>query len=356
MFELKVLRRYEVPPKHKLVVYITSFIVGVLTFTLIEVLYGANPYDVISKLFIKPLTSYSDFQVTVRYAVPIGIMSLGLALTYKSGIYSIGAEGQMAVGAIFTAWVAYSLSYLESPASIITALLAGVLGGLLWGLIPGILKGFFNVNEVLTTLMLNFIAYSLTDYLIYGPWRSPKVYGFPLTEPIPKSFTLPSYDGIPLINSVILIFLIIAMQFIIKKSVIGYQIRAYGANPVAAYSSGISLLKIAVVCLAISGALAGLAGSLQLLSIHGRLGPKSWSVTEGLGYTAIVSAWLARLEPWAILPSALLLGALVNGGLTIKAVLGQPEGIVNIMNGIILLSIIAADFFINYKLIIRVSR
>ncbi|MFN3268805.1 MAG: ABC transporter permease, partial [Zestosphaera sp.] len=264
MFELKILRRYEVSTKFKLIVYISSFVIGVLAFTLLEILYGADLYEVIGKLLIKPLTSYSDFQVTIRYVVPIGIMSLGLILPYRSGIYSIGAEGQMAIGAIFTAWVAYSLSDLESPSSIIIALFAGAFGGLLWGLIPGFLKGLLNVNEVLTTLMLNFTAYSLTDYMIYGPWRSPKAYGFPLTEPIPKSFTIPLYDGIPLINLIIFILLTIIMHIIIKKSVIGYQIRAYGLNPAAAYSAGISFLKVALLCLTISGALAGLAGSLQL--------------------------------------------------------------------------------------------
>ncbi len=356
MFELKVLRRYEVSTKLKLTVYTLSFVVGLSAFTLLEVSYGADLYEVISKLLIKPLTSYSDFQVTIRYAIPIGIMSLGLILPYRSGIYSIGAEGQMAVGVIFAAWTAYSLIDLESPYSIVVALLAGTFGGLLWGLIPGLLKGLLNVNEVLITLMLNFTAYSLTDYLIYGPWRSPKAYGFPLTEPIPKSFMMPSYDGIHLTNLIIFVLLTVVMNTVIKKTVLGYQIRAYGLNPTAAYSAGISFLKVALLCLAISGALAGLAGSLQLIAVHGRLGPKSWSVTEGLGYTAIVSAWLARLEPWAVLPSALLLGALVNGGLTIKAVLGQPEGIVSIMNGIILLSIISAEFFINYRLVIKVGR
>ncbi|MEM0453711.1 MAG: ABC transporter permease [Sulfolobales archaeon] len=356
MFKFRILRRYDISRRLKILIYLSSFAVGVFAFTLLEVAYGADPYDVMNKLFIKPLISYTDFQITIRYAVPIGIISLGLTLAYKAGIYSIGAEGQMAIGAIFAAWVAYTLGYLESPLSIVLALLVGLVGGLIWGLIPGILKGLLNVNEVLTTLMLNFIAYSLTDYLIYGPWRSPKAYGFPLTEPIPQAYVIPSYEGIPIINVLIMLFSVIFVHVVIKKSVFGYQIRAYGLNPTAANSAGISFFKIALLCLALSGAFAGLAGSLQLLSVHNRLGPKSWSVSEGLGYTAIVSAWLARLEPWAILPSAILLGALINGGLTIKAVLGQPEGIVNIMNGVILLSIIAAEFFINYKFIIRVRK
>lgn len=356
MFEIRILRRYEITNKLKSSIYVASFITGILLFALIEVIYGANPYDVMSKLFVKPLTSYADLQITIRYAVPIGIMALGLTLTYKSGIYSIGSEGQMAVGAIFAAWTAYTFNYIEPPTSIVIALLAGALGGLLWALIPGILKGLLNVNEVLTTLMFNFVAYSLTDYLIYGPWRSPKAYGFPLTEPIPKSYAILPIDGMPVINISTFILSVFLMYVIIKKSVFGYQVRAYGSNPTAAKSAGISFLKVALLCLAISGAFAGLAGALQLTSVHNRLGPKSWSVTEGLGYTAIVSAWLARLEPWFVLPSAILLGALINGGLTIKAVLGQPEGVVNIMNGVILLSIIAADFFINHRFVIKVRK
>ncbi len=356
MFELVVLRRYEVSARFKFSVYVLSFAAGILGFALLEVAYGANPYEVVYELFVKPLSSHADLHVTIRYAVPIGIISLGLALAYRAGIYSIGAEGQMAVGAILAAGAAYTFRDLGSPYSVMVALAAGVLGGLLWGLAPGLLKGLLNVNEVLTTLMFNFVAYSLTDYLIYGPWRSPKAYGFPLTEPIPESFKIPSYGGVPVINLLVLILSTLAMHFIIRKSVVGYQVRAYGLNPMAAYSAGMSFFKVALLCLTISGALAGLAGALQLTSVHTRLGPKSWSVTEGLGYTAIVSAWLARLEPLAILPSALLLGALVNGGLTIKAVLGQPEGIVNVMNGLLLLSIITAEFFINHKLVFRVGK
>jgi len=352
MFKVNVLRRYEVSSRFKLVTYLTSFIVGVSLFILFEVLLGANPYEVVDRLFVRPLTSYDDLRVSIRYAVPIGIIASGLLIVYRTGIYSIGAEGQMAVGAVFTAWAAYTLS-LGSPTSVVVALLVGVLGGIIWGLLPATLKALLNVNEVLTTLMMNFIAYSLVDYLIYGPWRSPKSYGFPLTEPIPTVFTIPTYDGVPVINFLIFTLVVFLTYVVTKMSKLGFQIRAYGLNPSAAYASGMSFFKVVLLSFMISGALAGLAGALQLLSIHHRLGPKSWSVTEGLGYTAIVAAWISRLEPLAVIPVSLLMGALVNGGLAIKAVLGQSEGVVNLMNGMILLSIVAAEFFINYRLVIR---
>ncbi len=353
MPEVRLLRRYEVSNKLRIATYIVSFILGVILFILVEIAYGADFNDILFKLFIKPITSYEDLKVTLRYFIPVGITSLGLLITYRAGIYSIGAEGQLVLGSIFVAWVAYSFASLEKPISIVMALLAGVLGGVMWALIPGVLKGFLNVNEVLTTLMLNFVAYSLTDYLIYGPWRSPKSFNFPLTEPLNESYIIPTYMGVSIIGIAIMISLIVIINVIIKYTSIGYEIRAYGYNPAAAYAAGISPRKVALLTFILSGALAGLAGALQLTTVHYRLGPKPWSVSESLGYTSIIAAWLSRLEPLAILPASMLLAMLINGGLNIKASLGQPEGIVNLMNGIILITLVATEFVLNYRVVIK---
>jgi len=357
MLEVRLLRRYGVSRKFRAAVHVIFFLAGILTFATIETFYGLDFYDVLVKLFIEPVTTSGNVQVTLRYAVPIGLCALGLITTYRAGIYSIGAEGQMALGAILATWSAFTFaSNLPAPLSTTSVILVGALGGALWSLAPGLLKGLLNVNEVLTTLMLNFVAYTLTDYLIYGPWRSPKAYNFPLTEPIPQSVAIPSYKGFSPTSIAVFIVSVAVVYVILKYSKLGYEIRAYGSNPSAAYASGISFLKVSVISFLISGFFAGLAGALQLASVHYRLGPKPWSVTEGLGYTAIISAWIARLEPIAVLPSAILMGVLINGGLTLKASLGQPEGIVNIMNGLILLAIIASEFLINYRVRVKFMR
>lgn len=353
MPELRLLRRYEVSSKLRFTAYAVSLILGIILFTLIEVAYGANFRDVLFKLFIKPITSYEDLKVTLRYFIPVGITSLGLLITYRAGIYSIGAEGQLVLGSIFTAWVAYSFTSLEKPISLIIALLAGALGGIVWALVPGLLKGLLNVNEVLTTLMLNFIAYSLTDYLIYGPWRSPKSFNFPLTDPLNESYVMPTYMGVSITGIAVLVSLVMIISILLRYTSIGYEIRAFGYNPAAAYVAGISLRRVALLTFILSGALAGLTGALQLTTVHYRLGPKPWSVSEGLGYTSIIAAWLSRLEPLAVLPTSILLAMLINGGLTIKASLGQPEGVVNLMNGIILITLVASEFIINYRVVIK---
>lgn len=353
MFEFRILRRYDVSRKLKIVTYVTSLAIGIIIFIAIEVAYGADPLDVMYKLFVRPITSYDDIKITLRYFIPIGLTSLGLIITYRAGIYSIGAEGQIVLGAIFTAGVAYTLTSLSKPISVIVALFAGALGGALWGLIPGLLRGFLRVNEVLTTLMLNFIAYSLTDYLIYGPWRSPKAYNFPFTEPLTDAFIIYTLAGIPLTGMLLLLLMVVTTYILLNYSRLGYEVRAYGYNPAATYAAGIDPRKVVLSALVLSGALAGLAGALQLMTYHLRLGPKPWSISEGLGYTSIIAAWLSRLEPIASIPASLLLAMLINGGLTIKASLGQPEGIVNVMNGVILLAIAASEFTTNYRVVIR---
>ena len=265
----------------------------------------------------------------------------------------------MALGAVLTMWIIFQALTNQPPhIAIPIAMIFGALGGALWGLVPGILKGIIGTNEIITTLMMNFIAYTIIDYLIYGPWRSPRAYNFPFTDPVPPNTQLPVIGDTRFspIGFVIFIFTTLLMYFIVKRTRLGFEIRAFGANPEAAYASGMSFAKIAILGMFLSGLMAGIAGSIQLLAVHHYLGPKPWNITEGLGYTAILAAWLACLNPLAIILSSFLLGGLVNGSFNLRAALNQPAGVVDLMTSTMLLSLISAEFLLNYSIKVRISR
>ncbi|RLG85698.1 MAG: hypothetical protein DRO15_07190 [Thermoprotei archaeon] len=356
---LEIHRRYAVSPKQRIILYVIFLILGITIFVIIELTQGIAPTRVLSELFISPFTNPAQVLITLRYTIPIGLSALGLLLVYKAGIYSIGAEGQMAVGAVLTAWAAlFLVPNYPPPIAIAISIIFGALGGALWGIIPGILKGLIGTNEIITTLMMNFIAYTIIDYLIYGPWRSPKAYNFPFTNPVPKNTQLLVIGDSRFspMAFVIFIVMVIVSFIILNKTKLGFELRTFGANPKAAYASGMSFAKVVILGMFLSGMLAGIAGSIQLLAVHHYLGPKPWNVTEGLGYTAILAAWLAGLNPLAVLPTAFLLGGLVNGSFNLRAALNQPAGIVDLMTSTLLLSIISAEFFLNYSIKLRIPR
>ena len=258
----KIQRRYGISPKQRVLLYIVFLVIGIVIFIAIELIQGISPARVLSELFIGPFANPSQVLITLRYTIPIGLSALGLLLVYKAGIYSIGAEGQMAMGAVFTAWAAlFLVSQYPPPIAIAISILFGALGGALWGLIPGILKGIIGINEIITTLMMNFIAYTIIDYLIYGPWRSPKAYNFPFTNPVPKNIQLLVVGDTRFspMGFVIFIIMVVISFIILNKTKLGFELRAFGANPRAAYASGMSFAKVAILGMFLSGMLAGIA-------------------------------------------------------------------------------------------------
>ncbi len=352
--KFEVHRRYIVSPRLRTTIYAVFLVLGIAIFVIIELVQGISPSNIVQSLITIPF-QYPQILVTLRYMIPIGISAIGLLIVYRAGIYSIGAEGQMVLGAVLCAWIAQTMCPMPSPLAITIALLFGAIGGAIWGLIPGLLKGFLGANEIITTLMMNFIAYSLVEYLIYGPWRSPTSYNFPFTNPVPDFVKLPVIGDTRFSPAGLAIFLVLAVctYILIFRTKFGFEVRAFGLNPDAAHASGMSFKKVAIVGMTLSGLIAGIAGAIQLLAVHHYFGPKPWNVTEGLGYTAILAAWLGGLNPLAVIATSFLLGALVNGSFNLRALLNQPSGVVDLMVSTILLSIVSAEFFLNYRIKLR---
>jgi simple sugar transport system permease protein len=297
---------------------------------------------------------YGLSETTVK-AIPLMICGVGLSIAFKALIWNIGAEGQLLMGAIAATWVAlYAIP--DAPAFVLLPCMfaAGFIGGAIWGLIPGVLKAKFRANEVITSLMMVYIASELVNYLVYGPWRGPEEWGFPYSSKFPPSARLPYLFTTRIHYPTLLIALTLAVviYILVMKTKLGYEIRVTGGNPEAARYAGMSYFKTVVLVMLISGGLAGLAGVGEVAGIHHRL-RYPHGISPGYGFTAIIVAWLGRLNPLAIALTSMLFGGLLVGGDAIQVALGLPVATINIFNGVILFFILGGELLTRYKIAFR---
>ncbi len=280
-------------------------------------------------------------------AVPIFLCSLGVAVAFRMQIWNIGAEGQYALGTIGATWVALSLGnlpwYLLLPAMFLMAGLAGAV----WALITALLRIWLRVNEIISTLMLNYVAILLLDYLIYGIWKDPSSFGFPMSKEFTQAAIISHIPGTR--QHWGLAFCVVAgvlLWAMLKFTRTGFEIKASGSGVrVAAYAKLPYPYLVALV-MAISGAYAGWAGCIETSAVANRLQP---SIMAGYGYTAIVVAWLARLNPFAIAVASFLLAAFRVGVENLQLELQVPAAFGSLMEGVILLSVLAGQFFLTYR-------
>jgi simple sugar transport system permease protein len=287
-------------------------------------------------------------------SVPIFLCSLGVAIAFRLQVWNIGAEGQFALGAVGATWVALSFPdlawYFLLPAMLIGASLAGGV----WGLVPALLKVRLRANEIIVSLMLNYIAILFLDYLVYGPWKDPASFGFPMT----KEFTQGAVVG--MMGSTRLswgIFVCLAaglgVWVFFRFTRLGYELKASGENPRAARYARLSYQRLVILVMVLSGMLAGWAGFLEASANLNRLQP---SIMVGYGYTAIVVAWLARLNPFSIAVASFLLAGLRVGLESLQLDLQVPAAFGEIMEGLILLTVLASGFIIRYRVELRRGR
>ncbi len=332
-------------------VMFTSIILALALVAVIFYLYGVNPLIAYGKIFRGAFGSPYAWSETMVKAIPLLLCGLGLAVAFKAIIWNIGAEGQLLIGAIMATWIA--LSFPDIPSTLLIPLMfaLGFLGGAIWGLIPGLLKAKLGVDEIITTLMMNYIADNLLKHLVYGPWKGSEEWGFPYTNKFSYSAQLPRIPGTRIHYPTLLIGLILTVSIyvLLMKSKWGYEIRVVGESREAARYAGISFTKIVLLVMVVSGGLAGLAGVGEVAGIQHRL---RVGVSPGYGYTAIIVAWLGRLHPLGVLASSILFGGLMVGGDMIQVAMGLPFSVINIFNGLILLFIIGGEILIRYRVIL----
>lgn len=284
-------------------------------------------------------------------AVPIFLCSLGVAVAFRLQIWNIGAEGQYALGSVGATWVALQFADWPGYALLPGMLIGASITGGLWGLAPALLKVRLRANEIIITLMLNYIAVLLLDYLVYGPWKDPTSFGFPMTPEFSAGAVVGTIAGTRLHWGVLVcVGAGLACWIFQRFTRLGYELRAGGENPRAARYAGISYSRLVVLVMVLSGMLAGWAGFLEVSASLNRLQP---SIVVGYGYTAIVVAWLAQLNPLAIGIASFLLAGLRVGLETLQLDLQVPAAFGAIMEGLILLTVLAGGFFNRYKTSLR---
>jgi simple sugar transport system permease protein len=290
---------------------------------------------------------------TLAAAIPLATIALGTAVAFRVQLWNIGGEGQFYMGACGATAVELIGGPAGWPAIVLlpAMFVAGFIGGAAWALVPAWLRAWHGVNEIITTLMLNYVAILWVNYLVYGPWKDPQGHNFPFSPRFPDSATLARMgDGqlhtglfVPIIGAVLLLLAMSRTRW-------GYELRVVGENAEAARYAGINVRRTMLSAMLVSGGMAGLAGMVQVAGIIHLL---NGQLSNSYGYTAIVIAWLARLHPLAILLVSVLFGALVNGGYAVSQE-GIPQALGAVLQGMILFFVLGVgDVFTRYRL--RVS-
>ena len=295
-----------------LVLPLVSVLLGLAAGAVAVLLSGTNPVDAYVALFQGAFTNTNAFAETLVAAIPYVFLGLSVAVGFRAGLFNIGGAGQLFLGGIFAAFVGYRWGGLPGVAHLPLALLAGMLGGFIWGSIPGLLKARFGAHEVITTIMLNYIAALLTDLLVNKGPMSDRHTASPQTPPMLATARLPIIvpDSRLHLGLLLALLAVPVVWFLLERTTVGFRIRAVGLNAGAARAAGISVGWTMVIVMGISGALAGLAGAVQVLGVSGVLTP---SLSSGVAFDAIAVALLAGSNPVGVLPAAFLFGALKSG-------------------------------------------
>ena len=332
---------------------IVSVILALLAGAVLLALAGANPWQTYKAMAIGAFGGKYNISETMVKAIPLMLCGLGVSVAFRMLFWNIGAEGQLAVGGIAASGVAlFWADRLPAPLLLPTMVVAGFLGGALWGLIPALLKAYLRVNEIITTLMMNYIAILWVEHLFYGPWKDPQGYGFPGTAQFPKTAWLPRLPGTRFhLGMALAVVAAVFIWIVLRRTKWGYEIRVIGENPVAANYAGISIVRNIILVMLLSGGLAGLAGMSEVAGISHRL---QKGLTVGYGYTAIIVAWLGKLNPAGVLVVAILLAGLLVGGDQIQITMQLPAAVALVLQGAILFFVLGGDLFTKYR--IRLDR
>jgi len=331
-----------------ILVPIISFIVALLLGAILLALTGVNPIVTYRAMARGAFGSVYALSETLVVAIPLMLTGLGVAIAFRMRFWNIGAEGQLVFGGIAGAGVALHFSeiipgYLLLPA----VLVAGMIAGAIWAGIPAALKAYLGVDETLTSLMLNYVAILFSSYLYYGAWRDPMGFGFPGTARFVEEAWLPRLFGRAHYGLFFAVIAAVLLWFIFNRTRWGFELKIIGENETAAKYLGIKIASNIVLALLLSGALSGLAGASQVTGIYRRL---QTGLAAGYGYTAIIIAWLAQLNPIAVLFVSVLMGALYVGGDQVQMMMGLPSAVGLVLQGLILFPMLAGTLFTEYRL------
>lgn len=347
-------KRQSVSRRIRVLVPVISMVFALIFGAFLFLFSGVNPLVAYAAMARGAFGDIHAVAETMVKAIPLMLTGLGVSIAFRMLFWNIGAEGQLAMGGLVATGVALYASEVLPPWSVLpVAILLGMVAGALWAAVPAALRAYLQVNETISTLMMNYIAILLVSHVYHGPWRDPDGYGFPGTARFPEVAWLPRlYDRAHLG----LVFAIIAaaiLWFLVQRTKWGFELRITGENPKAARYIGIHIPRLILAAMLVSGALCGLAGACEVTGVMRRL---QQGLTVDYGYTAIIVAWMGQLNPWGVLLVAFLLAGLLVGGDQIQMAMGLPAAMGLVMQGALLFPMLGGALFAEYKLrIVRAS-
>jgi len=323
-----------------------TMIAGAIMFSLL----GKNPLTALYYYFIDPLRAVWQLHELAIKAAPLIFIGVGLAVSFRSNNWNIGAEGQFIAGAIAGSILPVLYPELEFWWVLPLMLVMGFAGGAAYGAIPAVLKARFNTNEILTSLMLVYVAQLFLDWIVRGPWRDPKGYNFPQTISFGDAATMP--ELMPMAGRAnwgfaLAILVAVVLWFVMERTLKGFEVKVLGQSPRAGRFAGFSSRRMVFFAFLLSGGLAGLAGINEVSGAIGRLQPV---ISPGYGFTAIIVAFLGRLNPVGVIFAALLLALTYLGGEAAQTSLQLSDKVVRAFQGILLFFVLACDTLILYRI------
>jgi simple sugar transport system permease protein len=352
-FKFRIEDREDAPRFFSFLVLVLSLLAGFFAVGIVFLLSGVNPFFALWKIFSGSFGSLYGIKETLTKAIPLILIGGGLTVAFRGKFWNIGAESQLLMGAVFGTWVGLNFgAALPGTLGLALMFLMGFVGGALWAAIPAVLKVRFGINEVISTLMFNYVAAEFVTYLVVGPWKGATKFGFPYTDDIPKRVMLSTLPGSRIHYVTLLLGLLVCgvLFILLFKTKFGYEVRVVGESPEAARYAGINFFRTTLFIMIISGGVAGLAGVGEVAGIHHRLGYPG-NLSAGYGFTAIIVAWLAKLNPLFVLLSGFFFAGILVGGDAIQISLGLPAATIQIFNGVILFFLIGGDFFLKNRMV-----
>ncbi len=328
-----------------LIAAVLTLIAGVILFSAL----GTDPVVALHTFFVRPLTSLYGVGEWALKATPLLLCAIGLSVGFRGNVWNIGAEGQLTMGAVCGSGVALAFWGDEGPWLLPLMLFVGVLGGMAWGAIPSMLKNRFNANEILTSLMLSYVAIQILGYLVHGPWRDPEGFNFPQTRIFGDDGILPVLlEGTRLhLGAVLAVICTIIVWIFMSRTFQGFKVSVAGQAPAAAAYAGYSRKKVILLSFLVSGGLAGLAGIVEIAGTINQLQP---IISPGYGFAAIIVAFLGRLHPLGIFFASLLMSLMYLGGEQLQIHLNLPLAVTGVFQGLLLFFVLGSDVLVRYRI------
>ena len=344
---IRIVKTKEKSKKQQMLLRLAAFVLALCAGGLFLLVLGNNPFAIYGTILSGAFRSEMAIQATIKIMIPLLIASLGVMLAFKMKFWNIGGEGQLIMGGVFASY--FALFHADWPGFILfpVMFIAGIIGGGIWALIPAFFKVKFGTNETLFTLMLNYIALYLVSWLQEDPWRDPAANGFPKIASFDKSAVLPKLFGVQ-IGWVIALILVAILFVYLRYTKQGYEISVVGESRATATYAGMNVQKIILRTMFLSGAVAGIAGMVQVTGSDRTL---TTGVAGGVGFTAIIVAWLAQLNPVSSLIIAFLFSVLEKGSSVVQSQFGLSTDCADVLQGIILFFVLGCEFFIRYKFV-----